>query len=321
MGRWMRLAVYAACFAFAPAARAEPQAPPGAADDAQEKEAAKEWARKGRARFDQGDYAGAVEALREAERHFPAATILKLRADAHAALGQLLAARKAYELAAAPLPEGASPQLVAAQEAAKAALAGLDARIPTLEITVRGGAAGAAVKLDGAALPAADLARPVAVDPGKHTLAVEAPGAEARIREVQVAEGARERVVLEAGAPNVDRGNPEPAAEQGRSWVGPGIAFGVGGAGLVLGAVTGLLTVAKMDDVRATCGEALVCPEGYRGDVDGAKTLGHVSTAGFIAAGVGAAAGVILLVLPGKKAPAGVGLAVGPAFTGVKGVF
>lgn len=321
MGRWMWLVVSTACFAFAPAARAEPQAPPGAADEAREKEAAREWARKGRARFDQGDYAGAVEALREAEKHYPAATILKLRADAHAALGQLVAARKAYEQAAAPLPDGASPQLVAAQEAAKAALSGLDARIPTIEITVPAGAAGATVKLDGAALSAADLSRPVAVDPGKHTLAVEAPGAEVRIREVQVAEGARERVVLDAGAPAVDKSHPATVQGPGRSWVGPGIAFGVGGAGLVLGAVTGLLTVAKMEDVRKTCGDALVCPEGYRGEVDGAKALGHVSTAGFIAAGVGAAAGVILLVLPGKKAPAGVGLAVGPAFTGVKGAF
>jgi hypothetical protein len=113
-----------------------------------------------------------------------------------------------------------------------------------------------------------------------------------------------------------------PSDDPGRSWVGPGIAFGAGGAALVLGAVTGILTITKMDEIRTVCGESLKnCPGDYQDDIDAAKVVGHVSTAGFIAAGVGVAAGVVLLVLPRKKAPAAVGLSVGPSFVGLKGAW
>ena len=140
---------------------------------------------------------------------------------------------------------------------------------------------------------------------------------------MQLAEGAHERVTFGQGSsePTDGKAPAPPPGDTGRSWVGPGIAFGAGGAALVLGAVTGALTVTRMDEVRKTCGEGLMCPDDYRDEVDGARTLGHVSTAGFIAAGVGAAVGVVLLVLPRKKAPAAVGLSLGPGFAGVKGVW
>lgn len=324
MRRWMWLVVWTACLAPAGAAVAQPATQPGAAADGRAKDLAKEWAKKGRERFDQGHYAGAVEALREAEKHYPAATIVKLRGDAHVKLGQLLEARKAYQqVAGETLAADAAPPLVAAQQGAKAALADLEAKIPTIEITLPSGAKGATVKLDGAKVAAAELSRPIAADPGKHLLLLEVPGAESRIREVQLAEGAHERVTFGQGVPGAGDGQAavRPPGDTGRSWVGPGIAFGAGGAALVLGAVMGALTVTKMDEVRKTCGEGLVCPDAYRDEVDGARTLGHVSTAGFIAAGVGAAVGVVLVVLPRKKAPAAVGLSLGPGFAGVKGVW
>lgn len=323
MRRWLWLVVSTACLVPAAAAEAQPAAQPGVTADARAKELAKEWAKKGRERFDQGHYAGAVEALREAEKHFPAATIVKLRGDAHVKLGQLLDARAAYrQVAEEVLAPDASAPLVAAQKAAKTALAEVERKIPTIEIALPSGASGATVKLDGAAVAASDLGRPIPADPGRHILLLEVSGAEPRIREVQLAEGARERVSFkpEGSGTDPEKGGEQPSGDPGRAWVGPGIAFGAGGAALVLGAVTGILTITKMDEVRATCGQALMCPEGYRGEVDGAKTLGHVSTAGFIAAGVGVAAGVVLLALP-RKAPAAVGLSVGPSFVGVKGAW
>ncbi len=111
-------------------------------------------------------------------------------------------------------------------------------------------------------------------------------------------------------------------APQGRSMLGPAIAFGAGGAGLVVGVVTGTVSIAKFGDFEKACGPQLQCPPSLRGDVETGRVLGHVSTAGFVLAGVGAAVGVTLLLLPsGSKAPAPVGVVFGPSFAGVKGAF
>lgn len=111
-----------------------------------------------------------------------------------------------------------------------------------------------------------------------------------------------------------------PPAE--RSVVPAAIAFGVGGAGLVLGAIGGGVATAKFGEIKEMCGESLVCPESARGTYDAANAASYVSTAGFIAAGVGAAVGVTLLLLPARKqASARIGVSLGPGFFNVKGSF
>jgi hypothetical protein len=80
------------------------------------------------------------------------------------------------------------------------------------------------------------------------------------------------------------------------------LAGGVGAAGVIVGAITGTLTLAKKGSLQSTCGaftgDRFVCPAGSRGQVDdtysSAKTLGAVSTTAFIAGGVLLAAGVTL---------------------------
>lgn len=322
--RWVGLSTAMLCLLSPLAAEAQPAAP-GKEASASEKDLAKEWAQKGRDFFNRGQYQDAIAALREAERHFAAPTIVRLRAEAHEKLGQLVEARKAYkQVADVSLPEGASPQLVAAQQSAKAALLGIEERLGTIEIA--GAPSGALISLDGAPLSAGDLGHPIQVDPGKHVVTMEAPGRGRVTRELQLAEKAREKVVFEGekAAPPPEKAPPPPPpppSAPGNSRVLPGIAFGVGGAGLALGAVTGILTITKMDEVRKTCGEKLWCPADYRGDVEGAKTIGHVSTVGFIVGAVGVAAGVVVLALPKKHSPARAGLLLGPGFAGVKGAF
>lgn len=319
------VAGWLAISALATGAHAQPAAATATAKD---KDLAKEWARKGRERFDQGHYAGAIEALREAEKHYAAATIVKLRGDAHEKLGQLIEARDAYRaVATEALGPDATAPILAAQKAAQEALAEVERRIPTVEISLPKSLSGASLKVDGVVVSGAELSRPLPLNPGKHLLLVESPGSEPRIREVQLAEGAHERVSFgpagpanPAGGGGGGEGGSAPSGA-GRSWVGPGIAFGVGGAALVAGAVTGILTITKMDEIRKTCGDALLCPEAQRGEVDGARTLGHVSTAMFVAAGVGVAAGVVLVLIPQKAAPKAAQITVSPGYIGVKGAF
>ena len=90
-------------------------------------------------------------------------------------------------------------------------------------------------------------------------------------------------------------------APQGRSILGPAIAFGAGGAGLVVGAVAGGIATAQMENVKKTCGPLLDCPESLRGQVEDARTTSRVATVGFVVAGLGAAVGVTLLLIPSKS--------------------
>jgi hypothetical protein len=76
------------------------------------------------------------------------------------------------------------------------------------------------------------------------------------------------------------------------------VAFGVGGAGLVVGGITGILAMGKHSTLSGEC--TSTCPPSAQSDLDSYHTMGTISTVGFIVAGVGAAAGVILLVTQPK---------------------
>lgn len=305
----LRAPLAAAVLALAAPALA--QAPP---DDAT-KEAARGLAVTGKKRFVEGDYQGAIDALRDAEKYYRAPTILRLHAQAHEKLGQLVEARDLYqEIAGQELGADASAEFRAAQDDAKQSLEALEARVPRLAVHLENAPAGTRVTLGGKVV---DPAAPLRLNPGKHTLSIEPPGKPAVTRDLDLAEGAREEVSL-------DLAPPPAVAAPSRSLLGPAIAFGAGGLGLIVGAVAGGLTLGKVGEIRALCGDDLVCPRGTEGEVglDGARAVSHVSTVGFALAGAGIAAGVVLLVLPvSKERPAQVSVTLGPAFAGVKGVF
>jgi hypothetical protein len=79
--------------------------------------------------------------------------------------------------------------------------------------------------------------------------------------------------------------------------------------------------VSKRGDLTGPCGEQLACSSSHGGDVSTYNTERDVSSVGFIAGGVLAAAGVTLIVL----SPAGGGPStsafVGPAGAGIRGAF
>jgi hypothetical protein len=78
-----------------------------------------------------------------------------------------------------------------------------------------------------------------------------------------------------------------------------GIAYGVGGAGLIMGVITGAIFVGRADDLKARCPDDRCAPEDEE-EGDAVSTLGTVSTVGFVIAGIGAVAGTVLLfTVPG----------------------
>jgi hypothetical protein len=104
------------------------------------------------------------------------------------------------------------------------------------------------------------------------------------------------------------------------------VGFGVAGAGVIAGGITGLLAMSKSSDVEDQC-NGDVCPLSAEEDNDSATTLAHVSTISFAVAGAGAAVGVLGLLLSGSSdepaASAGLTLEpiVGPTSLGVRGRF
>jgi tetratricopeptide (TPR) repeat protein len=84
--------------------------------------------------------------------------------------------------------------------------------------------------------------------------------------------------------------------EQKGSLLPGGLALGLGGVSLAVGAITGGLSLSKVSDLESICPNKNCRPE-EQGKADAAKTLGNVSTATFILGGAAIAAGVVLVVV------------------------
>ncbi len=184
------------------------------------------------------------------------------------------------------------------------------------------------------------------VRPGHHRFSVELDGYEEAVWEFDAAP--REQLqhdfaltqVPEAPvaappvAPAAPLASPPPPTQERSGGnalrTGSYIAFGVGAVGLGLGTVFALSARSKYKDANALCASfpcELTQAEAARreslgSDGDSAKTL---SVVGFVAGGLGVAAGVTLFVLSGKKqgATESATLApfVGPGAAGVRGSF
>ena len=296
--------------------------PPAGAESA--KDQARKLADEGQRLFAAGDHRAAVERLREADSKFAAPTIKLAWAEAHEKLAELVEARAVYQRVVAEKLDASAPKaFVAAQEQASRALARLERVVPTLVLEIAGAPDGVTVTLDGAALPRTAWGEPVPVNPGAHTLSIERPGQPPEKRDMTLKEGETRHLQIRwesAGAAPVVSAHEQPPEASRRSWLLPGASFGVGGAGLVVGAIAGGLVLSRMDDFRKRCGPELQCPPELSGDLEGARVAGHVSTVGFALAGAGAALGGVLLLVPPGKSPQ-VNVGVGPSGVVVAGRF
>lgn len=181
-------AVIALCLASSISTVA-PRAHAQAVSDADRK-AARDLYEKGASLQVAGKPADAIDAFRRSYQVFPAPTTALHIGQCELAQGHLVEAEEDFRaLANAKIPEGSAPAFFQAQEEAKAQLAQISARIPTIKVVMTPDhVSGLAVTVDGQAMNAAlvGVARPV--NPGTHKVTATAPGYSSAEQSVTVQE-------------------------------------------------------------------------------------------------------------------------------------
>jgi hypothetical protein len=149
------------------------------------------------------------------------------------------------------------------------------------------------VRIDGKPAGARLEGKPIELDPGEHIVRLEREGMKPVEQAVLVAEGQRAKLVrieLPIGGAT-SQARVTPPADDGPGLVLAGIGFGVAGAALVAGIVTGVLAMQAGEPCRD--GD-LACNETYIADE---QPLAHASTACFAVAGAGAIVGIVGVAL------------------------
>jgi hypothetical protein len=289
------------------------QQQPSAGDVAQ----ARELYNQGLALRDKGDLPGAVEKLRAANALASTPITGIELGRTYVSSGKLVEARETL-LAVGRLP--VSPRETARSSQARSEAAQLAeelrARIPTLVVKVTGvPIESVAVTIDGAAVPTEALAAPRLVNPGSHELVATSTSGGSATTQIEVKEGETRTVELKIVFAGGSTAQPvAPASSEATSRVAVSAdtgaptrsssvlpafmvgGFGLAAAGIVVGSVAGVMTLQKGSSVKSAC-DGLTCPRSVDGDLSSGRTLGAVSTAAFVAAGVGAAIGVTALIL------------------------
>ncbi|HSO32601.1 MAG TPA: hypothetical protein VLT33_08795 [Labilithrix sp.] len=269
--------------------------------------------------YDAGNFAESEKLWAAAAKLYAAAPTLTLGlARTQAKLGKFVAAQESYNRIIREWSSVASPApaFKDALEAAKNEVGAVSAKVASVVVTVEGPTS-PVVTIDGQAVPAAALGLKRPVDPGAHVIKASADGFKPSEQRFQVAEGgsAEAKLKLEKSAevavvppPPVGGAQAtEPPAEApkkgGSSKTLALVAFGVGGAGLVVGSITGIIAIGKHGDLKDKCPDG-TCPASAQSDVDSYKSMGTISTIGFIVAGVGGIAGAVLLFTAPKETTA-----------------
>jgi len=296
-----------------------------------EKNTARDFGLQGQQALDHGDartaedrFHRAVEIFDNAKAPVPP-TLLLGYARGAAKNNHFIAADEAYNrIIRAGLPPGAPAPFVKALEDAKREVDAMSAHIAHVTINVTG-CPNPTVTLDGAPLPSVVLGVRKPVDPGTHEVKASATGCKDASASFTVGDGkeASSTVTLEKEAtptttpvatPTVVTTKPTttpttavpPATETSSNGSGlrtAGIVtFGVGVAGLALGAITGGVAIAEHGDLANKCPSGTNCPSTLQGDINTYNAMGGISTAGFIVGGVLAVAGIVMwAVAPSSK--------------------
>jgi len=290
-------------------------ADPTAAD----KETARTLMSEARQKRDANDLKAALRAFQAADAIMHVPTTGYEVAKTQSMLGMLVEARdEALTIARSPVKPGEPPPFAEARAQSQKLADELESRIPSIRVVVKN-ADNASVTIDGEALPSVAIGLPRRLDPGSHAVIAKAGGSERRIN-VQVLEREAKEVPIDFGEPappqntamssntnastSASTSTTAEGAKNRSPWLAVGITgIAVGGVGLAIGAVTGSLSLAQTNDIKAVCDPSGNCnPQLKDGSstqsaINGARTLATVSDVALVAGGVIAAAGLVFIVV------------------------
>ena len=197
---------------------------------------------------------------------------------------------------------------------AKERAAKLEPRVPTLTLRAPADAsAGLEIRLNGAPLGKDAWSVPLPLDPGSYEVSATEPGKPAWSRHVDLKAGAAQQLVVDMSAPPPLASSPppppplpskpvaQPAKASGSAWSQRDTAYVVGGvgvAGLVFGAATGGVALAKKNDCSQGCDSDEISSNN-----EARNTWATLSTIGFGVglAGVGVATVLLLTAKPSTE--------------------
>lgn len=249
----------------------------------------------------------ALERFLESQRYeqAPGTTLNVARCREH--LGQLAEAIGDFETVLEEIP----PDDERAKYA-RSRITALEPRVGHVTLTLAPELDGARVYWDGEELPRAAFGGPFPVNPGRHEVSMRAPGRKHELIRLAVSAGDHAELVLgsePARKPEGDDAPDEkrPAAPLGtQALLGYG-SLGLGTAGLVVGAVTGLLALDRKGTMEANCREQRCNSEGFGASQSGAD-FAAVSTVSFGASVAFLSAGALLLYFDSAAGSPRIGL-------------
>jgi hypothetical protein len=200
------------------------------------------------------------------------------------------------------------PKYDQTREAAQSELAVLNVKVGKLVVTLPETPSGLVVTLDGAPIAERDLGASLVLDPGGHRVEATATGHAPVTREVTVEGGETRTVTIAfskpepvAVAPKPEPPPPEPPASRGAMRLAAFTAVGVGAAGMIMFAVTGVMARGKYNTLKDACGDRPCTDPKYAGDVSSGKSLQTVANVGLVVGAVGLVAGGTLLYFGTRK--------------------
>ncbi len=268
---------------------------------------------QGKQLFDQGKTDEACARFEESQRREPKLGTLLNLAVCHEKQGRTATAWAEFtEAAALAEKKGETARSTFARER----VAALEAKQSKITVVLKGDAPGLVVIVDGKDFSVHGVALPV--DPGRHRVEAKASGRKPWSTEIDVPPGPANLSVevpelapedpapaatppppTERLHPGTELPKPErPAPEPEREGIHPATwaCFGIGGAGLLVGAIAGGVSLGMAGDLEESCTGGVCSTSAQRDDLSTANTLANVSNVGFGVGIAGVAAGVIVLL-------------------------
>ena len=244
------------------------------------------------------DFHGALAAYKKADGIMGVPTTGIDVAKTHLVLGQLV---EAWQVAVAitrfPRKPVEPEAFTRARRDAEILIEQVLPRIPTLRISTVGALPGTAidVTIDGVKLPAGELQAAQKVNPGEHVIRASSPGRAPTTETTTLTEGQTSTLTLTL----------LPAREPAAPAIPSALVYtslGLGAAGILVGSITGLVSLNAVADAKKLCAANGACSPAAQPDLDRSLTMANISNVAFGAGIAFAGLGVVGLVLPPRAA-------------------